>query len=385
MKCLNLGILQSYLDEELTREEKKKVMQHLEKCSTCRQYVTDLQELEAFGEAELGDSDVEVDVDAAWANFEHKLSHTSPNPTNAIEPSYNEENKSTKRKGWKAMKQTTKRWIMSGTIAATLFGSLAIPQVQVAADQFLSIFRVSEVEMVKITSTDLEEIERNLRHSENGIYNLDGVGEIRVTDSGKDYQQFKSNEEAKQAGYDLKELPGYELRYVNVSPSYTLTFTLDVEKANKMLSQIGETAQFDQQLDNKPFSLQVEKTFMVDYFNENGESFTYNKMKMPEITVPKDVSILELKDTMLALPFIPENIRRQLNSIENIEKTLPVPFIQQEGTDSQEINIGGVEGIAITSKHRSYVVWQQDGYVYYLEGNESNLERLKQIATNFIK
>lgn len=383
MKCIESGTLQAYLDDELSREEKKRVMQHLETCESCRSYLKELRDFDAFAIEELEEEDLDVDTDAAWATFEQRLSQSttskSPRPVESFE--VNSKQQPEQRKGWNKLKTTTKKWLISGAAAATLFGSLAIPQVQVAADQFLSIFRVDQVEMVKITTSDIEEVEQFLMRSEEGTYTLQGLGEVKLAESDQQRKQFESLEEAKQEGFDLAKVPGYDFSYISVSPSYKLTLTLDVNKANSMLQQIGADAKFDEQLDNKPFSIKVENTLRADYGNAK-HTIAFTKTKLPEITVPKDVSISELRDTMLALPFIPQNVKDQIRSIDQIEKTLPIPYVQKEGSTTKEITVNGSKGHAMTYHNQTYMVWQQNGYVYMLEGYSKDLtiEKLIQFA-----
>ncbi|MCC3377979.1 zf-HC2 domain-containing protein, partial [Cohnella sp. REN36] len=64
--------------------------------------------------------------------------------------------------------------------AGIVLGSFTIPQVQVAASSFLSIFRVDQVEMVKLTQTDISEIENWMANGENGVKEIKGIGKVWI-------------------------------------------------------------------------------------------------------------------------------------------------------------------------------------------------------------
>ncbi|MYL35335.1 hypothetical protein GLW08_03320 [Pontibacillus yanchengensis] len=364
MNCANLGLLQAYLDDELTREEKKEVMQHLETCESCRSYVQELQELDSLGSEKLGEANVEVDLEAAWNRFEHQFMNKHDQPSKTLNSQEKEISLKPKR-GWDHMKKATKRWIMTGTAAATILGSLAIPQVQVAADNFLSIFRVNQVEMVKMTENDLREVERWVSRQEEGTMSLNGLGEIEVSNSNE-HQSFDDGNEANQAGYNVPAISGYDIEHVSVEPTSKITFNLNVEKANALLTQIGAESTFDQNLDGKPFSVKVQDTISVHY-ESDGNSVSYTSIGTPEISVPKGASVNELRDTMLALPFIPENVKQQLESIDNLEHTLPIPYVQRNGSKSEEVSINGMKGYAVEEQGNTFLVWQSNEQIHMLE------------------
>ncbi|NEU05441.1 MULTISPECIES: zf-HC2 domain-containing protein [Clostridium] len=77
MKCYDTGILQSYIDGELSPEMMKKVSNHLDKCKVCQSEFDKLLELNQW-EIELRNQDIQrdpIDVEKAWNKLEYNLNN----------------------------------------------------------------------------------------------------------------------------------------------------------------------------------------------------------------------------------------------------------------------------------------------------------------------
>ncbi|MDN7228253.1 zf-HC2 domain-containing protein [Planococcus sp. N064] len=365
MTCRDVGRLQAYLDGEVSREEKKQIMKHLENCQACRRSILELQQLNSFFEKNLEANEVPLDLEVAWAQFEENLQHGGSQKTASVQEMKN-------RKGWSTLKTKTKRLLVSGAIAAALFSTLAHPQVRVEANQFLSLFRVNDFEIVTLTQNDLQEIESWVSENKEGTLDLKDIGQLEMSKSAAEAAYFESKQEAEAAGHAVPALGDFEVEGVNVMPASTITFTLDVEKANRMLSQLGSDQQFDALLDGKPFSVATSEAVHTDY-SMNGQYVSYMHTQSPEITVPEGVSIEQLRTTLLSLPFLPENVKTQIAGIDNIESTLPIPYAQTEGSEMTEVQVGDGEGFAVESDEHSYIVWQANGEIHtiFAEGSVS--------------
>lgn len=371
MTCHDMGVLQAYLDGEVSRDQKKQIMKHLETCHQCRASIAELQSLHSFCEKALEAKPAAVDTDKAWAKFENNLQ-----PSNSQKRKEYGEVKTVK--GWSALKTKTKRLLISGAVAAAMFGSLAHPQVRVEANQFLSLFRVNQFEVVTLTTNDMREIENWVVENKDGSMDLKGIGQLEKTQTTEEPQYFGSTDSAQSAGYEIPQFGDYEVDEVSVIPASTLTFTLNVEKANQVLSQLGSDQQFEALLDGKAFSVTTFEAVHTDYVT--GEQYiSYMHTKSPEINVPEGVSIEQLRTTLLSLPFLPENVKTQLASIDNIESTLPIPYAATEGSKMTEVRVGNAEGIAVEDVEHSYIVWQENGEIHtiFAEGQMTSDELLR--------
>ncbi|WP_186725616.1 anti-sigma factor [Planomicrobium sp. CPCC 101110] len=368
MTCHDMGVLQAYLDGEVSRDQKKQIMKHLEHCRMCRRNINELQRLHTFCEKTLEAKGVEIDSNQAWVQFENNLQH-------AGNQKLAENHKSKIRTGWSTLKTRTKRMLISGAAAAAIFSSLAHPQVRVEANEFLSLFRVDQFEVVTLTQNDISEIESFVSENKDGTLDLKGIGQLEMVEGTGEPTYYETKEQAEEAGHSVSQLGDFDVEGVRVMPESTITFTLNVEKANQLLAQLGSDQQFEALLDGKPFSVSTYEAVHTDYGLE-GRHVSYMRTKSPEINVPEGVSIEQLRATLLSLPFLPENVKTQLARIENIETTLPIPYAKTEGSEMTEVRVNGFQGFAVESGEASYIVWQGNGEIHtiFTEGEMTSQE-----------
>jgi len=381
MKCPNEEFLQAYLDGELDREMRKAFTAHLEHCAGCRSRMEETKQLDRWVETALNEAlaepapvDYAVNTETAWQQFEKRLAQHGAS--------------STEQRRQKMMKKSYKKWMTGTAAAAVLIGALTIPQVQAAASNFLSIFRIDQVEMVKLTQSDLQEIENWMNAAPNGVKEIKGIGKIWVDEQTRQHgsRYFETAKEAQEAGYALPSAPqGYHISTVNVSPKFTLHAQLDTEKANALLKQVKADARFDEKLNNKPFALTVPQTMQFEFIaadkqeakrtvHPSGE-LHYTIIGAPEIKVPEDVDLNKLRSTVLSLPFIPQNVKQQLAGIENWERTLPIPYVTDDKHRTHEVTVQGVKGFAYETEHQTFLIWQKDGKIHSLTAYDSKNEK----------
>ncbi|OEH93499.1 anti-sigma factor family protein [Bacillus solimangrovi] len=380
MKCLTDEQLQSYLDEELTVEGRDYVEQHIQTCKACKQQLEDLREInilfgQGFTETEHDLNNIEINTEQAWSAFENKV----------IEKDSKVEQLQmyVKKKGrWENMKKTTKSLIIGGA-AAVMIGVFSIPQVQVAASNFLSVFRVNEAEFLKLTTQDINEVENWIVSNEAGEIDLKGLGKISIDEEVQERSySFATKESMEEAGFKApKDINNYTFTNSYVTTPISLTMELNVDKMNELLASMNIEEQFDEKMDQKPFSITVPQATHTSYeSNEDNvkvQSFTHTVIGAPEYMIPEDVDLNELSQTILAMPFFPDNVKKQLSSIDDWTQTLPVPIMEMEGQTTKEIMLNGKEAIGVETEYSTYLMWQDNGEVHYLdaytEENETSL------------
>ncbi|MCI1696217.1 zf-HC2 domain-containing protein [Aneurinibacillus aneurinilyticus] len=373
MNCLNERSLQAYLDGEINRETRKNIASHLEHCAECCTRMERAKKLEQWTELALAESfpeplltDAEINTEAAWKRFEQRLHTDNVTFIN--------------KKAGKTMKKPYKKWITGTAAAAVLLGSLAIPQVQAAANSFLSIFRVDQVEMVKLTQSDLQEIESWLANGEDGMKEIKGIGKVWVEDKdlNKEHQYFQTAEEAQKAGYEIPSAPeDYRFVDANISSGFTMHAQLNTDKANALLKQVKAETHFNENLNNKPFSIKVpdmkhyQFTAKANEGERSSDRIFYTVTGTPEIQVPENVDLNEVRQTVLSLPFIPQNVKQQLAGIEDWQRTLPIPYVADDKNKVRKITVQGVKGFAYETENGSFLVWQKDGKIHHLEAYDN--------------
>lgn len=370
MKCQNQGYIQAYLDGELSREERKEFSFHLEQCSECQMKLEEENKLENWTHLAIDESmksplnDIEIDTDTAWQRFENQL-HASKNAPKTSTSQPKREKRSQNKMG------KYKKWFVGTAAAVVIAGSLTLPQVQATAGEFLSIFRVDKFELVKLTQSDLQEIESWIGSNGTGEMNIKGIGSLRIDDEDNRQQYyFETAEAAAKEGYKIPKLPeGYNINGISISPEFNLSATLDTDKANKLLSQLNAETSFDNELDGKEFSIKIPQSINT-HFTIEGESnlknISYLKSESPEMTVPEGVNVNELRTSILSLPFIPENVKQQLASINDWQRTLPIPVVEQGAERVSKATVQGEEAIVYEGEYDTYVIWQKDGMLHHL-------------------
>ncbi|TKI54277.1 zf-HC2 domain-containing protein [Brevibacillus antibioticus] len=387
MKCADTGFIQAFLDGECSSKESKQFLLHLEYCETCRTQLDELSALDSWTREKMEHAfsetnDGKVNTEAAWQRFSQSIEKTTD--------TYAQErqmitNRATMRRSWNQMNKQTKRWVTGASAAAVLAVSLSFPQVQAAANDFLSIFRMDKVEFVKVTQEDLREVEQWIASGNWGETELPGIGKIWMDKNDQEKLEqrnhyYNSKEAALKAGVKLPELPkDVTVDSVDVNSPYTMHMEIDADRANKLLGQLQVKARFDEKLNGKRFSLKIPQMQKV-WMTAGKESYGYSVVDAPELTAPEGVDLAQLRETLLALPFIPDQVKKQMVSIEDWQHTLPVPYMADGDSKMKEVKVNGQNGMLITGKYNARLMWQQDGQIHMLEGSEKNADGLLDFA-----
>ncbi|PEA55707.1 hypothetical protein CON64_06075 [Bacillus pseudomycoides] len=386
MKCQDIGFIQTYLDGELNRDERKQYIQHLDQCKACQQKLEEVSKLNKWEQVILDDEfanvsqDIDIDVNKAWKTFEQKIQTHKTEETNSEE---------SKKKGrWHNMKKSSKRWITAAAAAAVVCVSLTVPEVRAGASNLLSIFRVKDVQFVQLTDSDLREIEGWISKTEEGEKSIKGIGKIGIKDNGsKKDAHFQSEQQAREAGYAVPKVPnGYRVTSVDANPSFIMQFELDTEKANKLLKQLQSNTQFESALNGKQFSITVPESVrtQIEVEGNRTNSFSYNVIDAPKISVPEGVDVAKLQKTVLELPIIPANVKTQLAGIQDWTHTLPIPYVAKDAKVS-ETKVQGVKAVLYNTDYENVLIWEKDGKMHMIEqhkeqGKDMNTSDLIKLA-----
>lgn len=391
MKCVDTGFMQSFLDGECGLQESERFIAHLETCTECSEQLEALSALDSWTRRALEQQlfrptdQVKVNTEAAWQTFSQRIGQ----PTSVVQQNRTANQDHVAKRSWKNMNQKTKKWVTGSSVAAVLVVSLSFPQVQAAASDFLSIFRMDKVEFVKVTQEDLQQVEGWLNSGKAGEMELKGIGKLWIDeadqgkiDKGEHNKYYNSRESAEKAGVKLPAFPSdMTFEGVDVSTPYTIHFEMNVEKANKLLAQLKVENRFDENLSGKRFSLHVANMQNI-WMKNDKDSISYSVVSAPELQAPEGVDMAQLRDTMLSLPFIPNNVKKQMLSIEDWQHTLPLPYLEGDDSKMKEVKVHGQAGVLITNSYNKQLIWQENGQIHTLGGSSSTEEELLALAKN---
>ena len=354
--CYDEGILQAYLDGELDELTLKNIEEHVKTCSTCRKKLEELKLVNEFTANALKTSD--IDLNEAWMAFNEKL-----------------DNENNKRKGVVSLFTKYKKAIAAALIVAFIAASAFSPPLKNAEAKLLNLLRLNKMQVITITPEDITQIQNQFH--DKGIKNmsLKDYGEI-IKDGSSEGRQISPDELDKvksELGYEIK-LPAdenFEIKHAYTSKIEGLEFILKVDKINELIKTFGGTHLFPKELDRKPIIINFGKAIDMDLQRKGSEKVqvVLNIVKTPEIVVPEGVDVDKVIDALVNLPFLPENIKRQIASVTDWKETLPIPMGTSDNTEIKEITIRGNKGILIVEKSGPYFVtlgWIENGVMYNL-------------------
>jgi hypothetical protein len=273
--------------------------------------------------------------------------------------------------------------VLAGTL--TIAVALSFAPVRAAGGRFLSIFRVSRFEMIDVTPADLGRIEATIREGA-GAVDIGNLGKMEYRSSGP--QGLVSVDEARLAVDFQLRLPerlpqGWQLQGLQSAAGGVLSLTLDVDKVNAVLKSFGGTKMLPAALDGQTFTVTIPVVISAQYGRPNGMHLI--QARSPELRLPGDASANAVRDAILALPFLPETVRRQVASVNDWQHTFLIPNMQGS---TQEVAVDGTRGVFATvpAEYQGKVpgvsnalVWEKAGVVYAVVGGFS-LEQGLQIA-----
>ncbi len=283
--------------------------------------------------------------------------------------------------------------------------SLAFAPVRSFAAQVLSVFRVQKIATISITAEDLERIAKGLEAGDPHV-SLDELGDVSF-DGNPNFSEeptFTTLSAAQaEVDFPIRTPAGVEgTQTVLVQPGASVEFTLHVDKVNELLRYYGAEKLLPASLEGKPFTIKVPPTVIVAYgkdklgFEPDYESSISDEepsnvtpdsasqdvfivqTRGPEIVVPQGVDPLDIREVLINLPFLPEDLRRQLSGVSDWQNTLLVPDMYGS---KEEITIAGNPAVVIGEPMDGevppdadlppeeqydyqppiFVMWQQDG------------------------
>ena len=372
--CYDEGTLQAYIDRELPGRRRWEIEAHVETCEVCKGRLARLRDANEAAQARLTPISKQlqsktVSTDAAWMRLTNDERIKAP----------------PRRRGvFEMLQGRLKTALVPLAAVAVLAMALSFAPVRGVAADFLNIFRVQNVEVITISPDDMHALQR-LGEEGGGKVDIENLGKIESSGFTQP-EQVTMNAAKEAVDFDLKlpqGLTGYNEPSYNVQKGFTTSFTLDVDKANEVFKSFGATQLLPGALDGKKFTAKMPTVVMANYPKDNGGLVVIGQARSPEFILPAGVDADAVRDVLLSLPVLPENIRKQLEAVKDWRNTLIIPNI--DGS-AKEVKVGDAEGVFITppKEHAagdSALVWQQDGVIYGISG-QLDLAAAQEIAAS---
>ncbi|MGI9952264.1 zf-HC2 domain-containing protein [Moorellaceae bacterium AZ2] len=363
--CPDEGLLQAFLDGELDVAQAIKVAGHLRRCAACRERAAVLEEVkrEASSALEVYRRATASVVCPRRVPQKVLLPSGNSSSSNGLVKALGATNNKVRRVRDMVFKH---KWASGLAVAAlALIFLLGWTPGRTLASQFLSIFRMEKVQVVKFTPQDVAELER-LLNGQAGEVDIENFGQVEVTQPGQRLQVIDPSRIAELTGLEPRipeVLAGMEREEILVDRGMVIKITPDVEKINAYLQEHGNVL-LPESLKGQSFVLKVPPAVEVRYKGP------VELLIAGDLTIeaPAGVDVPALRQALLGLPLLPDNLRRQLGAIDDWQHTLPIPDTQDLA--AREVTVNGNQGVYVSrdDKSRGVLVWRQDNSWWAIEG-----------------
>lgn len=297
------------------------------------------------------------------------------------------------------------RWMMAA-VAASLALLLILPNANVLAQQFLSLFRVQQFQPVTINPQQL---------NSSLIQDLASFGDTQIQfDRGVASPRNPTKAEVEQYTHFPFLLPerlpdgvGNVVHFSIVNGGHA-TFVFNMAKARAYLKKIGDDSiAIPAQLANASYAITLSPGAIANYTNNcstgdthkgadsakttgsssaaqcnAGNHFTLLEIPAPTIDGTGKASINDLRNFMLSLPHLPAPIHELLLHVDVQSGTVPVPLPPQ--ANSRNVTVQGASGILMSdhSVSESILLWQTHNMVYVISAHTGNSAQLLDAANS---
>lgn len=334
-RCPKEGLLQAYLDDELDTAQAAQVAGHLTQCQACRKRLSELEQLASLAALRLDSYRQGLEAPGQIASG---LQHLKTPPVDPVTPPLTIGERMHER--MVAMSQ--RKWLAGTALVAALALFLSWAPGRSLAAQFLNLFRMEKIQVVKITPEDMAQLEKFFA-GQPGQVDIKNFGRVEVQGSSQSVEVQPADVEGL-TGLKLdlpSSLAGRKRGSIQVQQNPTIAITPDVESLNSYLAKHGGTL-LPEDLAGKTFTIKIPPLVRAQYSGQ-GEAFVLYAAPDLTIDVPPGVDMLALRQALLDLPFLPSNLRQQLAAINDWQHTLPIPETRE--MRPQEITVNGGQGV----------------------------------------
>lgn len=263
-------------------------------------------------------------------------------------------------------------WIAAAAVALVLF---CYSPARSLASQLLGIFRVEKVQVMHFSPSDLASVAQALETRQ--PVNIENFGKI----DQKPLPDVTYPAETRLP----KTLGGCNLVDSSSQPGTEVSITVSVEGINSFLQSMGSNSMLPPELDGKTFKIVVPKVYNASYQHEGTAPGGFNILQTaaPQLEVPPEVDMETVRNALLSIPILPENLKSALQGVDDWTRTLPVPDFDRQ---AEEVDLNGAPGLFVQGRQRpgqgirpetnsyygpSLLVWYRNGAWTILQGPET--------------
>lgn len=341
------GVLRRLLDEPAGVTEADRG--HVAGCEACLGSLAAIRDDAERVRAALTNAGADVDVAAAWHRLSTAASTTAP--VRAAAPPH-----------LGRFREALRRPAVAGlAVAVLLLGAAAA-----AAVDWLQIFRTERIAPISLSTADL-----------NALPDLRAYGELVVTREPDVHQVRDAAAAAAETGLDVPEVTTLP-RGVSGEPTYQVggeasaTFTFSADRAARTVAESGEALRPPPPgLDGSQVRLVAGPGVAEIWSNDAGvPALVVGRAVAPSAFSSTGVPFETVRDHLLSLPGLPDNVAAALRALNADGSTLPLPVPAGEVTTSS-VEVQGARATVLEARDRTMaaVLWVEDGVITLVAGS----------------
>ncbi len=374
--------LRAYFDRELPAARQAEAEQHLGGCPDCRVRLAAVAERAAL-------------VGTRIASLEPQRLE-APRPVAVAMAQFKQKQRKDKVPMFK--KIFSKRPVWAGLSAVLVLAmAFSLAPVQAWASNFLGLFRVQQVQVLPIDTTQLS----SLSNDSSLVKQISQLFSDSVTVSRKPGQPVvvaNAAEASKAAGFNVRLLSaGQGSPRLTVQDGTAFEVVLNRQRAQAVLDQAGRSdLQLPASMDGATISVDVPTGVTAAYGNcpvpqasgdgqgpsknitlgRYSDCVLFAQMPSPTVNTPPNLNVAQLAEIGLQFTGMSAAEAHQFSQSVDWTSTLVIPFPRNAGT-YQQVSVDGVTGTLISrnaSGGQYSLIWVKSGLLYGLTGNGSSAQ-----------
>jgi hypothetical protein len=340
------GVLRRLLDEPAGVADSDR--EHVAGCPQCLGGMAAAREDAALVDAALAtEGDADVDVAAAWRRLTTSAQATGRGPA-AAPP----------RAG--RSRALLRRPVVAAVAVAVVLTGAGVA----AANDWVQIFRTEQIAPVSLSTADLV-----------ALPDLRAYGHVAVTGDGDVHEVADAAGAAAETGLDVPEVVTLP-RGVSGEPIYQVggemsaTFTFSADRAARAAAEAGETLPPPPPgLDGSHVRLTAGPGVAAIWSQPAGVPALVVGRAVAPSAFSSGIPFETVRDYLLTLPGLPEDVAAQLRTFTADGSILPLPVPADQVTTSSA-QVKGVSATVLATRDRTTaaVVWVDDGVVTAVAG-----------------
>jgi len=344
------GMLRRLLDEPAGVADSDR--QHVAGCSRCLSGLAIIGEDAAIVETSLStEAAVDVDVDAAWRRLSAAATATAPGPQLANVPA----------RAGRARPILRRPTVAACAVAVVLTGAGVA-----AANDWLPIFRTERIAPLSLSTSEL-----------NSLPDLGAFGDVVLTGDGDVHSVPDARAATAETGLAVPEVTTLP-RGVTGEPLYQVggevsaTFTFSTDRTVEAAAEAGTTLPLPPPgLDGTQVRLVAGPGLAEIWSRTTGvPSLVVGRAVAPTASSSSDVPFEALRDYLLSLSGLNDDVAAQLRAFNADGSTLPLP-VPGDFVETDSAQVDGVPATVLATRDRTMaaVVWVDAGVVTAVAGS----------------